>query len=160
MYNFDKEVSLWPPESKKQLFMNMVWISDVFWFSGRYDIAKHLGIPPESKLMDSIVMQYASDMEWDKTDPLQRAYFEAGEARYDLSQVRRSYTNTSMIHTHAEKLVNSQEKKCKRLDDNPSSSSRVKVEFPLWSAFMSSRVAKDFSLIVATKFVSFVGMIA
>ena len=88
-------------------------------------------------MLETILDQLDSDMDWELTDPLQKGYFAAGERRFDLSQLKKGFTKTSDTGFVAEKLVNMSEKKTKSLENNPSSSSgsRVKLEFPLWSKF-------------------------
>ena len=114
-------------------------------FIPRFDVATYLNIPVESTVLSIILDQLDHDMDWDKDDLVQKGYWVAGEPRYDLSQLKKSYTKTSDTGFVNEKLVNTSEKKTKALD-NPSSSSntRIKLEFPLWNKFVEKgRVLKN-----------------
>ena len=100
-------------------------------------------------------MSIPSDMEWDKSDPLQDGYWKAGLSRYNLTHVRQLYAKRTDIEGKTDSFNLSTEGKKKEFSGlvsnkalGNSSSVVIKEETPGFSHFQQqltiARSAKGF----------------
>ena len=61
--------------------------TSIYHFS-RFDVSKWTHMPLDTIALQCVLNNLPSDNEWDKTDPMQKAMFEAGELRYDLNALQ------------------------------------------------------------------------
>ena len=112
-------------------------------------------------------MSIPSDMEWDKSDPLQDGYWKAGLNRYNLTHVRQLFAKRTDVEGKTDSFVLSTEGKKKEFSGlvsnkalGSSSSVVIKEETPGFSQFQQqltiARSAKGFFLFVFQFALSFI----
>jgi hypothetical protein len=104
----------------------------------RFDVANFLKMPEDSEVFENVLAAFTSDLLWDKTDKLQSAYLMAKLKRYNLEDVKASYSKSTMLDKDREVISSSTGKDNMNAFEAGSSSSAsssgmvpVKIEFPL-----------------------------
>ncbi len=94
----------------------------------RYDVSKFTNIPLEDPSLKFVLANLESDMNWDESDPLQKAMLDAQELRFNLGSLKRGYKKTVHEEFMAEKSSTSKEKATKTKDGAPAVTLKIKEE--------------------------------
>lgn len=95
----------------------------------RFDVSKFCNIPLDSDALKSVLANLPSDADWDKSNPLEKAMFEAGEPRYCMDGLKKSFKRTYEEEFIGEKTTSSKERKSKS-KEAVQPQVKVKMEHP------------------------------